>query len=93
MLFRSDAVGETRRIASLAKELAGMRDELLAYSEATGIGDATSQNLKIRNERFKSIVQRFTIFTHRQEADRIAHLGVNAESETELVESGEVTLF
>jgi len=88
-----NAAAETRRIAALAGELASMRDELSAYAEATGGIDQDGMDLKIRNERLKSIVQRFTIFTHRQEAVRIAHLGGDAETDADLVESGDVTLF
>jgi hypothetical protein len=88
-----NAAAETRRIAALADELASMRDELSVYAEATGGSDSNGLDLNIRNERLKSIVERFTIFTHRQEAVRIAHLGVDLEDEAELVESGDVTLF
>lgn len=88
-----NASAETRRIEALASELASMRDELSAYAETTGGADQGGLDLNIRNERLKSIVERFTIFTHRQEAVRIAHLGVDIETDAELVESGEVTLF
>ncbi|MDX9957011.1 MAG: methyl-accepting chemotaxis protein [Clostridia bacterium] len=88
-----NAAAETRRIAALANELAAMRDELSAYAESTGGSDADGFDLNIRNERLKSIVERFTIFTHRQEAVRIAHLGGDVEQEADLVESGDVTLF
>lgn len=87
------AADETRRISALAEELASMRDELSAYAETTGGTDQVGLDLDIRNERLKSIVERFTIFTHRQEAVRIAHLGVDIDSGADLVESGEVTLF
>jgi hypothetical protein len=88
-----NAAAETRRISALAGELASMRDELLAYAETTGGADQDGLDLKIRNERLKSIVERFTIFTHRQEAVRIAHLGVDFETDADLIESGDVTLF
>ena len=88
-----NAATETRRISALADELASMRDELSVYAEATGGSDQAGLDLDIRNERLKSIVERFTIFTHRQEAVRIAHLGVDIDSGADLVESGEVTLF
>ena len=88
-----NAAAETRRITDLASELACMRDELSAHAEAAGGTDQDGLNLDIRNERFRSIVERFTIFTHRQEAVRIAHLGVDIKSDAELVASGDVTLF
>ncbi|OHD82938.1 MAG: hypothetical protein A3J97_11375, partial [Spirochaetes bacterium RIFOXYC1_FULL_54_7] len=88
-----NAAAETRRIAALANELADMRNELSEYAETTGGGEFDGPDLNIRNERLKSIVERFTIFTHRQEAVRIAHLGGGVEQEAELVESGDVTLF
>lgn len=86
------ASDETRLISVLSDELAHMRDELSAYGEKLGSTEQDGLDLDIRNERLKSIVERFTIFTHRQEAVRIAHLGVDVEN-TQSVESGDVTLF
>jgi len=89
------AIGEASssvdRIASLALELENMRDDLTAYANAapgaTG-GDAASS---IHSERLRAIVDRFTIFAHKQTAARITRLETDADGST--AESGDVTLF
>ena len=55
--------------------------------------DTLAGKLNIRNNRLKDIIERFTIFTHRQTANQIANLdGCDAVDEVG-VASGEVTLF
>ncbi len=92
------AAAKTDGIQALADELAIMRDNLAAYAsaaeEALGLSpDQTSSGgLLIRNARLREIVDRFTIFTHRQAAARIAHLDGTDTAETG-ASSGDVTLF
>lgn len=81
------------RIAALADELGGMRDALSEYAasiERSG-ASASGATLALHNERLKTIVDRFTIFTHKQTAVRIARLDGGVEDEA--AESGDVTLF
>ncbi len=92
------AAHKTDGIQEVADELAAMRDNLAAYATeaeaALGVSaeQTSSGGLLIRNERLREIVERFTIFTHRQAAARIAHLDGTDTTETG-ASSGDVTLF
>ena len=72
-----------------------MRDALLAYA-----GDSAQQGHEyaastIHSERLKAIVDRFTIFAHKQTAARLTSFdsGGNAGDDDSTAESGDVTLF
>jgi len=75
-----------------------MRDNLDSYAsdaeDLLGVSaeQTASGGLLIRNARLREIVERFTIFTHRQAAARIAHLDGTDTAETG-ASSGDVTLF
>ncbi len=88
------ATEQTERIADICDELRGMRDELDRRSadirERFGLEGLGADS--IHNRRLKEIVDRFTIYAHKQAASRIAGLGGGAE-ELVAAESGEVTLF
>lgn len=86
-----EATGSVDRIAALAVELEDMRDSLASYA-ASMAGDGEAQTTSsIHSERLTSIVDRFTIFAHKQTAARIARLETGEEAV--VVESGDVTLF
>lgn len=78
------------RVDSLAAELDAMRGQLAAHAEAHTDGARVASST-IHSERLKAIVDRFTIFAHKQTAARIAQMdaGVDDSSAT----SGDVTLF
>ncbi len=84
----NDAVG---RIDALACELEDMRDVLGSYSEEAIRAGVVVGNASIHSGRLKSIVERFTIFEHKQTAARIANIDAGAEDSS--AESGDVTLF
>lgn len=88
------ATDQTERIADICGELRLMRDELERRSAdirerfgLEGLGADT-----IHNRSLKEIVDRFTIYAHKQVAAHIAGLGGGAE-DLVAAESGEVTLF
>ncbi|MBI9098981.1 MAG: hypothetical protein JEY91_10920 [Spirochaetaceae bacterium] len=54
-------------------------------------GNNKLQNWTIQNERLNSIIEKFTIFTHKKTASDLA--GKIVEDLEEIVDSGEVTLF
>ncbi len=91
------AIGEASssvdRIASLALELENMRDDLTAYADAApgATGADADAVATIHSERLRTIVDRFTIFAHKQTAARITRLETDADGST--AESGDVTLF
>ncbi|HAW86904.1 MAG: hypothetical protein A2Y37_00545 [Spirochaetes bacterium GWB1_60_80] len=94
-----EARDQTDRIRRLADELSGMQQSLAGYAtdleRELGLSkeDTLAGKLNIRNNRLKDIIERFTIFTHRQTANQIANLdGCDAVDEVG-VASGEVTLF
>lgn len=90
---------QTAQISLLADELSGMQQSLAAHAteieSELGITmqQTLSGSLELRNNRLREIVDRFTIFTHRQTASRIANLEEGAVDEAEAAVSGEVTLF
>ncbi len=90
----SNAVAEAseavERIAALAAELERMRDALSSYAGDAGL-DARGMASTIHSERLKSIVDRFTIFAHKQTAARIVRLDSAVDDSS--AESGDVTLF
>lgn len=85
-----EADAAVARVGSLAAELDVMRGQLAAHAEAHTDG-ARAASSTIHSERLKAIVDRFTIFAHKQTAARIARMdaGVDDSSAT----SGDVTLF
>lgn len=86
------ATGAIDRIDELAAELEQMRDLLAGVVRGMGSIDINELTASIHNARLKSIVDRFTIFAHKQTAARIALL--DGETGDEVVaDSGEVTLF
>ncbi|MBU0927857.1 MAG: hypothetical protein KKA67_08915 [Spirochaetes bacterium] len=86
-----EASEAVERIATLAGELEGMRDALSAYASASpGSSDRASAS-NIHSERLKAIVDRFTIFEHKQTAARLTRLDADVDDST--AESGDVTLF
>jgi len=87
----NEASEAVERIATLAGELEGMRDALEAYALATGTQAGNGSSSSIHSERLKAIVDRFTIFAHKQTAARIARLDSDIDDST--AESGDVTLF
>jgi len=87
----NEASESVERIAALAGELEGMRDALEAYALATGTHAGNGLSSSIHSERLKAIVDRFTIFAHKQTAARIARLDSGVDDST--AESGDVTLF
>ncbi len=94
MLSIGEASGSVERIDSLAGELEGMRDAIIAQV-AEGDGPSaerpSSAGASIHSARLKSIVDRFTIFAHKQTAARVTRLDAGADESS--AESGEVTLF
>lgn len=80
-----DAMGSlSKSIASCRDEYVSMRDSLLAQ---TG-----QREWQIHNDRFKELVEQFTITSHKEAAGKIAGLdGGGAESAA--IETGDVTLF
>lgn len=87
----NEASESVERIATLAGELEGMRDALEAYALATGTQAGDGPSSMIHSQRLKAIVDRFTIFAHKQTAARIARLDPGADDST--ADSGDVTLF
>jgi len=87
----SEATESVDRIAVLAAELEGMRDALATYANAAGNSSVQVSASSIHSDRLKEIVNRFTIFEHKQTAARIASL--DPEEEDISAESGDVTLF
>jgi len=86
-----EATESVDRIASLAQELEGMRDALASYADSAVHDGIKTSASSIHSDRLKDIVNRFTIFEHKQTAARIASL--DPEEEDISAESGDVTLF
>lgn len=87
----TEASASVGRIETLATELEAMRG---ALSSCTGDGGNSAARVaasNIHSERLKTIVDRFTIFAHKQTAARLGSLA--AEEDGSSAESGEVTLF
>jgi hypothetical protein len=79
------------RVDSLAAELDAMRCELAAHADGTYTDGAQVAASSIHSERLKAIVDRFTIFAHKQTAARIARM--DAGDDDSSAGSGDVTLF
>jgi len=79
------------RVDSLAAELDAMRGELAAYADETSTDGAQVAASSIHSERLKAIVDRFTIFAHKQTAARIAQMDAGVDDSS--AGSGDVTLF
>ena len=84
----NEAVG---RIDALAGELEDMRDTLMSYAEEAVRSGVSAGTASIHSGRLKSIVDRFTIFEHKQTAVRITN--IDADVDDSSAESGDVTLF
>ena len=79
------------RVDSLAAELDAMRRELAAHADETSTDGAQVAASSIHSERLKAIVDRFTIFAHKQTAARIAQMDAGVDDSS--AGSGDVTLF
>jgi len=94
-----EAAASTDRVGTLAGELEEMRDALLSYAAATAPdgSQALAASLddvptaEIHSERLRAIVDRFTIFAHKQTAARVAAVGTEVDDSS--ADSGDVTLF
>jgi hypothetical protein len=79
------------RIETLASELEAMRG---ALSSCTGNDEHSAARVaasSIHSERLRTIVDRFTIFAHKQTAARLGSLAADEDGSS--AESGEVMLF
>lgn len=91
-----EAAGSVAKVESLAEELESMRDTLANHAGASVDQDGRHAASTIHSERLKAIVDRFTIFAHKQTAarltsfDSVESAGGDAGS---TAESGDVTLF
>jgi hypothetical protein len=79
------------RIDALAGELEDMRNTLTSYAEEEIRSGVVAGKVSIHSGRLKSIVERFTIFEHKQTAARITN--IDAGENDSSAESGDVTLF
>jgi hypothetical protein len=82
---------EALRIEGLAQDLDYMRGELQERANASGAARHGLSADSIHNHRLKAIVDRFTIFNHKQAASQMTGLG--EELDNVGAESGDVTLF
>lgn len=87
----AEASDSTARVGTLAGELEQMRDALRSYADASLPEGGEPPASEIHSARLKAIVDRFTIFAHKQTAARVASVG--AEAEDTSADSGDVTLF
>jgi len=91
--FRA-AVGQLGELEELAREISSVRDQLREVRDKADAQMAPileSRGLsewKLENQRLKSIIDRFTIFTHKKVAGELGGFDVEVGSE-----SGEFTLF
>ncbi|GAB1456997.1 hypothetical protein MASR2M48_23050 [Spirochaetota bacterium] len=87
----AEAAQSNARIGVLATEIDTMHVALASYAETAD--DSVSKGLlhDLHNDRLKSIVDRFTIFAHKQTAASLTNLDSTIDEAT--VASGEVTLF
>jgi len=86
-----EATKSVVRIETLASELESMR---AALASCTGDDENSAARVaasSIHSERLRSIVDRFTIFAHKQTATRLGSIA--AQEDGSSAESGEVTLF
>lgn len=79
------------RVDSLAVELDAMRRVLAAHADETSADGAHVAASSIHSERLKAIVDRFTIFAHKQTAARIVRMDAGVDDSS--AGSGDVTLF
>jgi len=88
------AVGQLGELEDLAREISSVRDQLREVREKAEAQMAPileSRGLsewKLENQRLRSIIDRFTIFTHKKVAGELGGFDVEVGSE-----SGEFTLF
>jgi hypothetical protein len=68
-----------------------MRDTLMSYAEEAVRSGVATGAVSIHSGRLKSIVERFTIFEHKQTAARITNIDAGVDDSS--AESGDVTLF
>ncbi|MBL8968899.1 MAG: hypothetical protein JNG85_17985, partial [Spirochaetaceae bacterium] len=85
----AEARGELDLIRGLSARLKEARGDLLALKASVDaeIGPGASPGA-IKNERLRSVIERFTIFTHKKTAGEIGNFDVE-----EGTEAGEITLF
>jgi hypothetical protein len=74
----------SNNIESCHDEYKNLRDTLLA--------ETGQENWQIHNDRFKELVEQFTITSHKEAAGKIAGFAGDG-AESALIESGDVTLF
>ena len=77
------------RINELIEDLSAMKGELADRSAS--LSDEDQSTGSIRDQRLKDIIDRFTIFTHKETASRLA--GMESDLDAQAAESGDVTLF
>lgn len=87
----AEASHSSERIKVLASEIDDMHVVLASYAETVDGGVSKGLLNTLHNDRLKSIVDRFTIFAHKQTAARLTSLDSTIDDAT--VASGEVTLF
>ncbi|MDA3947691.1 MAG: hypothetical protein PF508_00565, partial [Spirochaeta sp.] len=83
-----------RRLSALSERIRGLKNDLTRMQEAIDRrydDELAAQGIEswtIENDRLKGIIERFTIFTHKQQAGDL--VGLNVE---EGVEAGDITMF
>ncbi|PKL09760.1 MAG: hypothetical protein CVV51_02200 [Spirochaetae bacterium HGW-Spirochaetae-7] len=89
----SEAMDSVASVESLAQELESMRDALVSCTGASA--QREHQASTIHSERLRAIVDRFTIFAHKQTAARITNFDSSGDAvgDASSAESGDVTLF
>jgi len=87
----SEASKSVERIEALAAELEDMRGALSSCTGDDGQSAARVAASSIHSERLRTIVDRFTIFAHKQTAARLGSLADEVDGSS--AESGDVTLF
>lgn len=87
----SEASKSVGRIETLASELEAMRETLASCTGNDEESAARVAASSIHSERLRTIVDRFTIFAHKQTAARLGSLAADVDGSS--AESGEVTLF
>jgi len=87
----SEASKSVGRIEMLASELESMRESLLSCTGADEPSAVRAVTGAIHSARLRTIVDRFTIFAHKQTAARLGSLAADVDGAS--AESGDVTLF